>query len=268
MNRGKLLMMKKIVSTTFCTLLLCSLILITVGPTIIVAQDYERFSRPTQVIPTIDGEWTTDDEWTDGEFTWIGTDVAFTSTWDSQGSDVYTRWIVEFITDTTDDPGDFWLFSIDADQSGGSEPIGVRRFDITGHTDLVWYMGGGGLGGEGWVDATEQDPTAVTWANSFSASPTSDTPHWILEFQKIKGVQPSMGILWNFLLQVYDANTHEVYTWPPNANLDIPEEYGIENYSTEAIPEGLTFAVMALLTTVSMLVGYKYFLKRKETKTQ
>jgi len=32
------------------------------------------------------------------------------------------------------------------------------------------------------------------------------------------------------------------------------------------IPEGLTFAVVALLSTVSMLVGYKYFVKRKETK--
>jgi hypothetical protein len=53
-------------------------------------------------------------------------------------------------------------------------------------------------------------------------------------------------------------------------NPDIPDTWGIENYSTEPIivPEGLTFAVMALLTTVSMLVGYKYFVKQKETKTQ
>ncbi len=33
------------------------------------------------------------------------------------------------------------------------------------------------------------------------------------------------------------------------------------------IPEGLTFVVMALLSTVSLLVGYKYFVKWKEPKT-
>ena len=39
-------------------------------------------------------------------------------------------------------------------------------------------------------------------------------------------------------------------------------------FEVEPIPEGLTFAVMALLTTVSMLVGYRYFVKRKETTVQ
>ena len=34
----------------------------------------------------------------------------------------------------------------------------------------------------------------------------------------------------------------------------------------EVIPEGLTFAVMALLTTVSMFVGYRYSIKRRETR--
>lgn len=108
----------------------------------------------------------------------------------------------------------------------------------------------------------------IEWANTLSASPTESTPHWILEFQIPKNNgQVTMSYIWNFLLQASDASNPTFHAWPPTD----PEEadtWGIENYSTEAIPEGLTFAVMALLTTVSMLVGYRYFVKRKETKTQ
>jgi hypothetical protein len=259
--------MKKIVATTFCILMLCSALLLTIGTTRAAEPDYERFSYPTQVTPTIDGKWTSDDEWTDGDVTWIGTDVAFRSTWEMQGSEVYTQWIVEFLSDTTDDPNDYWRFCIDGRQLGGSEPVvGVRMFKITGHTDIVWYLGGGGLGGEGWSEV-EMDPSEMEWANSFSASPTDSTPHWILEFQIPKNSGFTLEDVWNFLLQVYDESNPTFLAWPPT-DPDIPDEYGIENYSIEPIPEGLTFAVMALLTTVSMLVGYKYFTKRKENKAQ
>ena len=71
----------------------------------------------------------------------------------------------------------------------------------------------------------------------------------------------------NFLLQVYDESNPEFLAWPPT-DPDDADRWGVELSSSEEIPEGLTFAVMALLTTVSMLVGYKYFVKRKETKTQ
>ena len=259
--------MKKIFTTTFCTLMLCSLILITFGPTIAAAQEYTRTSYPTQTIPTIDGKWTTDDEWTDGEETWIGTDVVFRSTWDSMDGDVYTRWIVEFLTDTTDDTADMWRFCIDGDQSGGSEPqlAEVRMFEIYGHSNIEYYMGteqgtwGLASGGESWE---------IEWADSMSTSSASSTLHWILEFQMPKETTWLINPIWNFFLQAHDASNTASHVWPPDADPDIPDTYGEENYSTEAIPEGLTFAVMALLTTVSMLVGYKYFIKRKETKTQ
>jgi len=218
--------MKKIVATTFCILMLCSLLLITVGTAMAAEPGYERISYSTQVEPTIDGMWTSEDEWTDGDVTWIGTDVAFRSTWDDNGTYVMTRWIVEFFSDTTDDPNDSWLFCIDATQAGGSVPqLGRRMFEILGHTDLIWYIG---TEQGQWSDDSPMLPNEIEWANSLSASPTN---------------------------------------WPPT-DPDIPDTWGIENYSTEPIPEFLTFAVMALLSTVSMLVGYKYFVKRKETKAQ
>jgi len=260
--------MKKIFAPTFCTLLLCSLILITLGPTIATAQEYTRTSYYTQVIPTIDGKWTTNNEWTDGEETWIGTDIVFRTTWDIQGDVAYTRWIVEFLTDTTNDPGDYWRFCFDGNQAGGSEPsVSQRMVEITGHNEITMYIGGLGVGGSGW--AASDAESQIEWADSLSASPTSDTPHWILEWQRPKIV---LGVytlheVYNVFVQAYDQSNPGYNPWPPAADPDLPDDWGtVDESSTEPIPEGLTFAVMALLTTVSMLVGYKYFIKRKETK--
>jgi len=259
--------MKKIIVTTFCILMLCSLLaLMNVGTIMAAELGYERTSYTTLVLPTIDGAWTSEDEWTDGDVTMIGEDVAFRSTWDMP-DDVWTRWVVEFFSDTTDDPGDYWQFCIDGEQSGGSSPqVGVHRmFEITGHTDLVWYMGDG----TGWTEVALGE-TEIEWANSLSSSPTNSTPHWILEFQIPKNSGTvQMGILWNFRVAVYDASNSEagVLAWPPT-DADIPDGWGIENYSSEPIPEGLTFGVMVLLSSVSVLVGYHYFRKRQEKKVE
>jgi len=150
--------MKKIIAITFCSIMLCSLlVLINVGTTMAAEPGYERISYSTQVLPTIDGMWTSEDEWTDGDVTWIGTDVAFRSTWD-MAENVMTRWVVEFFSDTTDDPGDFWRFCIDGAQSGGSSPqVALHRmFEITGHTNLQWYMGDG----TGWGEVS-YDPNGL-----------------------------------------------------------------------------------------------------------
>jgi hypothetical protein len=258
---GRLLVMKKPIIATFCTLMLSILLLITVGTAMAAEPGYERFSYPTQWDPTIDGMWTSDNEWTDGEETWIGTDVAFRSTWDMQGSDVYTRWIVEFFSDTTNDTGDYWQFCIDPQQLGSSG--NARKFEILGHTELVSFT----KHEDSWIERT-LDVGEIEWANSLSASPTNSTPHWILEFQIDKDSgQITMDAVWNFLLGVNDASNPGLLAWPPT-DPDNADTWGIENYSMTPIPEGLTFAVMALLSTVSVLVGYKYFGKRKETKTQ
>jgi hypothetical protein len=251
--------MKKIIVTTFGILMLCSLmVLISVGTTMAAEPGYERISYATIVLPTIDGAWTSEDEWTDGDVTMIGEDVAFRSTWDSVDSVVMTRWIVEFFSDTTDDPGDLWQFCIDNQQWGGTSPVG-NKFEITGHTELVWYQGMGD--GSDWAEV-ELDASEIEWANSLSASPTNSTPHWILEFQIPKNSGTvQMGILWNFLLQAYDASNPEFKAWPPT-DPDVPDGWGIENYSGEPIPEGLTFGVMVLLSSVTVLVGYHYLRKR------
>jgi hypothetical protein len=251
--------MKKRIATAFCTLTLCSLLLITVGTAMAAEPGYERTSYLTQVTPTIDGVWTSPDEWTDGNQTWIGTDVVFTSTLDSDT----TRWIIEFLTDTTDDPDDYLLFCIYTRASFG------YRFKITGHTNIEWYIGDQSGGGN-WIVTDVIPENEIEWANSLSTSPTSSTPHWILEFQKKKtDGQIQIPEVWDFLIQVYDASNPGAGTpsWPPT-NPNYTVDYGVENYSPEPIPEGLTFGIMALLSTVSVLIGYRYLVKRKETKAE
>ena len=255
--------MKKIIVTTFCTLMLCGLLL-TIGAVMAAAPGYITFSHPTQVTPTLDGKWTTDDEWTDGNETWIGTDIVFRTTLDND----MTRWIVEFLTDTTNDPGDYWRFCVDVHQTGGAEPqfaAGHYMIKISGHSEPIGYMG---TVGGGWAERplTSND---LEWADSLSASAASSTPHWILEFQidRETGDFRFPNDVFNFFLQAYDESNPGFHAWPPT-DPDVPDDWGIKDHDPEPIPEGLTFAVMALLTTVSMLVGYRYFVKRKETKTQ
>ena len=253
--------MKERIATAFCILMLCGLLFVTVGTVMASEPGYTRTSYLTQVVPTIDGMWSPANEWTDGEITWIGTDVAFTSTLDSKN----TRWIVEFLSDTTDNPGDYLMFCIDPTQAGGSSPqLGTHRmFKITGHNTLTWYLGDG----TGWTETTGSTIT-MSWAASLSASPTSSTPHWIYEFYIVKDSGGyNINTVWNFFLGVNDQSNPGLQSWPPT-DPDVPDEWGIENRSTEPIPEGLTFLVMAALTTVAMLVGYRYFVKQKETKTQ
>jgi hypothetical protein len=240
-----------------------TLLLVSVGAINCVrAQDYTRISWQTQVEPTIDGEWTPEDEWTDGEITPIGEDAACRSTWDSGAEDVMTRWVVEFFSDTTDDPEDYWEVCIDGDQSMGSAPeAGDFKFVITGHTDLVWYEGDG----SGWA-VVELDETEIEWACSLSDSPTNDTAHWILEFQIVKNSGTVlMDPTWNLRIAVYDASNSEAgeLAWPEGSDADDPSGWGMENYNGEVIPEGLSFGIMVLLSSAALIVATVVLRKRK-----
>ena len=253
-------MLKKVLIATLILMLCSLLLLIPVGTAQAAEEGYERISYSTNVLPTIDGEWTEDEEWTDIEVTMIGEDVAFGSTWD-MGDDVMTRWIVEFLSDTTDDEGDYWQMCMDGNADGGDAPQADDfKFEITNNVDLVWYQGDG----TGWTEIT-LDETEMEWASSLSESPTNSTPHWILEFQIPKNsLTVLLTIIWNFRLAVYDAGgAAEVLAWPPT-DPDVPNEWGIENYTQDQIPEGLTFAVMVLLSSVSLLVGSQYLRKRSK----
>ncbi|MCZ2808166.1 MAG: hypothetical protein O2V44_02295 [Candidatus Bathyarchaeota archaeon] len=258
-------MKKKIYTTTMMAVL--TLLLITVGTIKAGNPEYSIIEYTGGItLATVDGVWTTEDEWNDALTVPISDTATF---WYYAEINVFScEFLVEIFNDDTNDTGDYWQFCFDDTNSGGTAPgSGDYRVDIVGHTDVVIYTGDG----ESWVQtALTPADVGLTWANSISASPIDSTPHWILEFTFIKTVAmipsaPPTGLR----VAVYDASNSEagVQDWAPSSNVNVPDEWGlISEYSPDPIPEGLTFAVMALLSSVSLLVGSQYLRKRSKKR--
>lgn len=255
----------------FSILMLCSLLLITtVGTVMAGSSGYTMIERPCAETCTVDGTWTTDDEWTDVEMH----DMSGTATGQfgyvvQDFSIMGLEWVVEFFDDDTEDEGDYWQICFDDQNTGGSAPdSGDFMFEIVGHTTLTVYQGDG----SGWSEVTPVEGE-VTWSNTIDSSPLNSEPHWILEVvesSKIADVvqiptQPPTGM--NII--AYDASTDTIAAWAPDSSADDPDSWGlIDNFDMSPIPEGLTFGVMALLSSISMLAGSLYLRKhmRKQTK--
>ncbi len=250
----------------FSILLLCSLLLLTTIGTVMAGnEDYSIIEYWTQVAPTFDGEWTSPDEWTDGQHVQISDIGVFTYTADIMlTSSMNSQFLIEFFNDTTEDEGDYMQICVDPSNGGGSVPqSGYGRIDIVGHTDIVCYEGDG----TGWTEISVDDD--IEWATSMSDSPLNDTSHWILElqFNKESGSmqlgQPPNGLR----IAAYDESTDTLVAWPPDSDVNDPDTWGvIPTYSQDPIPEGLTFGVMALLSSISLLAGSHYLHKRSKKR--
>jgi len=156
----------------------------------------------------------------------------FTYTADIMLTDSFgSLFLIEFFSDTTGNPDDYWQICLDPSNGGGSAPqSGYGRIDIIGHTDIVCYEGDG----TGWSEIpVEAD---IEWANSISDSPLNSTPHWILELQFIKTggaiqlAEPPNGLR----IAAYDASTDTLVAWPPDSDVNNPDTWGmIPTYSME-----------------------------------
>ena len=246
--------------------MLCSLVfLITIGTTSAGNPDYSIIEYTGGItLATIDGVWTTPDEWNDALTVPISDNATF---WYYAEITTYScEFLVEIYSDNTTDAEDYWQFCFDDQNSGGTAPsAGDYRVDIIGHTDVVIYEGDG----SGWVQtALTPADIAFTWADSLSDSPTDSNPHWILEVSFTKTVAlipnaPPTGLR----VAVYDASNSEsgVQDWAPDSDVSAPDEWGlISQYSGDPIPEGLTFGVMAVLSSVALLAGSHYLRKRSK----
>ncbi|MGF3521561.1 MAG: hypothetical protein ACQXXJ_00500 [Candidatus Bathyarchaeia archaeon] len=145
---------------------------------------YSHMVYSQQTAVTIDGKWTTNTEWVDGLQTSITANAVFRDKWNLVSFDpiVVTQTIlIEFLSDTTNDSQDYWQICFDGGTdgpTGGSAPqTDDVRLDIVGHNTVTWYRGTG----TGWSPMTNSPDSQFQWKDSISASPTSSTPHWILE---------------------------------------------------------------------------------------
>ena len=249
-------------------LMLCSLLLlITVGTTKAGNPDYSITEYPSIATATVDGKWTTDDEWTDTPVTEMSGNATGKFGYNVQDFDnLGLEWIVEFFTDNTNDAGDYWQICFDDTNTGGTAPdTGDFMIEIVGHTTLTVYQGTG----SGWSEVTPEEGE-LTWSNTIDTSPWNSTSHWILEIvdsSKTAGnvqipTQPPTGMR----IAAYDANTSTLAAWAPNSSADVPDTWGlIADFSTEPIPEALSFGVVVLLSSFSVLIASHYFRKRSSS---
>ena len=244
-------------------MMLCSLLLLTTfGITKAGNPAYSIIEYTGGVVSaTVDGDWTTENEWTDALLVPVTDNVIFY--YNVELNAFSCEFCVEIYNDNTNDAEDYWQFCFDDSNNGGAAPqSGDFRVDIVGHTTLTVYQGNG----TGWTEITPGGE--ITWADSVSDSPTESTPHWILEFTFIKtagnvmiGNAPPTGLR----VAVYDASNSGagVQEWAPDCDLNVPDEWGlISGYSEEPIPEGLSFIVLAVLSTVAVVVTTFVFRKR------
>ena len=261
--------MKRVFFVTFCILALCNLLLLNTGTVnAATASGYERTDWPTVTIPTIDGQWNDIAEWNDTDYTTIGSAVAFGSTWDTVGSSNYTRWIIEFFNDTTDDDGDYWEICLEATNSGGADiasgGVECYRIYIEGHDTLTVYQGS--LGGWAVIPGSIE---GINWDNTLSASPNGTTPHWILEIEIMKkgATFTPLSATYGVRVAVYDESNDTLLVWPPGAYYDIPNHWATNTSSAEYwVPEPFSIIVVVLLSSAAVAVSF--YCLRRHPKTE
>lgn len=270
--------MKRTVLAAFCIIALCSLGLAIKTGTVRAYKDgYEVNLYWAQTIPTMDGAWTTPDEWADAEEKQLegSLNAIFRLKEDNQDPDYINHYyLIEFFNDTTNDPGDYWQICYAASTAPWGTPIGgttpqtdCHRFDIEGHDPYLgftYYKGNG----TAWVESTAYTmPTDVQVVDTISASPLDSNPHWIVEI-KIEALH--FNIYFGFWIRIaaYDESNAGagVQAWP-SGSVDVPDDWGNMIPRNEYIPEGLTIGVMVLLSSVSVLIASHYFRKRSRPES-
>ncbi len=212
------------------------------------------------------GEWDTD-SYKDFLYNgWTMSTSFFRDKWGTTPA-ISEGWCIEVLTDTTNDPGDYFKFAVDLGSgfstppTGGSAPSATCwQLTVTG-AGVASFQQGTGTGWNAW--AAPASGTDYTVATSVSASPTSATAHRVYEIYLDKGTAGgvlAMGYNNNARLEVYDASTGQTLMWPPDSSAAVPDSYGL-GVTGSVVPEGLTIGLMLALSSVAVVVGARYFRK-------
>jgi hypothetical protein len=250
--------LKRIKMIAISMLVLCSsLLLISIGTTMASEAGYTFTEYYMGTAVTADGRITSPDEWQDVTTQSIAPNVHWAYKMDT--TDFTMTWIIEF-ADRTNDAGDRWQICLDGSNDGGTAPnTNDVKIEIEGHTTLKGYVGTG----TAWAAAT----VVATFADSITTSANDPALHYIVEIKFSKsqwadwgGNPPPHGVR----VACYDASNAAAgwQAWPPTTDTN-PSRWGlIADYTASPAPEGLTIGVMALLSSVAVLVSTRYFRKR------
>jgi hypothetical protein len=257
--------MKKAVLLAFCILMLCSSLLIGIAtagePGYTLIEAYQ-----TNAV-TVDGKWTSGTEWSDAYILpMVGTTLGANGIWAYKmvmGESAYFMSFLIESPDNTNDAGDLWTICIDGSNDGGSAPNSNDvKIEIAGHTTLRMYAGNG----TGWSLMANK---AVTWKDSLATSTYNSANHYILEVQADKGALGEWGANpppHALYVSMYDASNAGAGTvaWPPTS-ANSPGRWGVITTYGEAVPEGLTIAFVAVLSTIAVIGAFA--LRRSKTST-
>ena len=257
--------MRRAISIAFCVLILCSLLLIGIANAGNAAYSILEWGAAAPC--TVDGKWTTPDEWTDAPHTVMSGNASGKFAYDIQDfTNLGLEWCIEILTDNTNNPGDYWQISFDDGNNGGAAPSsGDYMIEIDGHNTLRAFQGTG----TGWAPIT---PAAgeITWANTIGTSMWSSTPHWIIEVVDASKTTGNIQIPntppTGMRVAAFDAATNTICAWAPGSTANNPDSWGlISGFSQDPIPEGFSLGAVLLVASAAALVGFLYLRKPKNT---
>jgi len=258
-------------------LVLCSALLIVNVGTVMAYNETYSFLEYTTAdnVVTIDGRWTTADEWHDAPLMQVGPTPNVGKFMYKLAGDITTIFNMQFcleFADNTNDATDVYQICIDgpASASATAPQATSYKIEIVGHTTLTVYKGTG----SGWSTMTT---SAVTSSNTLATSPHDPANHYICEIQFDKQVlagadgwaASAPGSTYGagpygIRVAMYDPGQGWV-AWPPTSTADNPSTWGvISDISMGSYPEGLTVGLMLALSSVAVVVSARYFRKPKK----
>ena len=208
------------------------------------------------------GEWDADsfkDFLWDG---WTQTTSYFRTKWSSD-TVIAENWLISFVSDTTNDAGDYVLLSVDNSvvfgepPAGGAAPTEVCfQLKVMGDGTMTMEKGTGTVWG----------PFAEAVSGTDYKAATTVSGGRVYEIFLDKGVSAggalAMGYHNNARIEVYDASTGKTLMFPPDSSAGVPDSYA-EGTTGETVPEGLAIGVMLVLSTGVAIVSIRYFRKPK-----
>ena len=235
-----------------------------------IVQDYQAID-----VPTVDGSWTYSFEWTDAEERQL--DGSLNAIFRLKqnpiflGTDIDQQYfLIEFLDDTTNDPGDYIQICYAATSgpgvpTGGTTPqTDSLRWDFVGHdvAGFTFYRGDGSA----WVESSGYSwGTVILIADSFGTSPLSDTPHLIVEVMISHPVYNVSPEFWIRVAAYDESNAGAgVQAWP-TGSVDAPNDWGLMVVLNEPIPEFASWMILPMLVTASLAI---IIVRRRLTKSR
>ena len=249
---------------TLCVIAFCSFAVLATSLKVRAAKPgYSINNYLAITVPTMDGNWTSANEWTDAEERELdGTlTVYFRLKYAWSGSTVYQYILVDFLNDTTDDAGDVWSLCFDAHHDNASSPqTDDYKIDLEGHSFSGLYVYKGT--GSGWVATTSYNwGSDLLIMNNINPSPHLSTPHWIVEF-KINSTWLSLLNNYDLRVATYDASSAPgAQTWPYSTS-NVPNDWGLTITKFVPIPEFPSAIILPLFMLATLLAVIAYRRKR------